>query len=340
MRFGVINHIILFGGSRLLAELSLDIIKNGEYRLSIYTCDRQLAEPLFSTEQTLEGFLKVRNIEYRSAVDINSDPTIGDAVTDFSLGLGLGEAWSFSKDLVDRFQRRLLDFMGIRLPQYRGGAHYTWQILRQNKIGCCNLQIINEDMVQGVFDSGEIVKSKGYLFPPSARIPMEYFDHAVQQELAFIKEFLKEVKTGKDFELSRVQEDFSIHFPRLNTRRHGFINWDWDTKDIERFICAFDDPYPGASTFINMRRLHLKKCYSEPLDGLFHPFQAGLIYRITADAVFIASRGGTLIVKEVLDEAKRSVLKELKLGQRFFTPHEHLEEAMLCSAEYSEKGLV
>ncbi len=192
--------------------------------------------------------------------------------------------------------------MGIRLPQYRGGAHYTWQILRKNKIGCCNLQIINEDMVQGVFDSGEIVKSKEYLFPPSARIPMDYFDHAVQQEVAFIKEFLDEVQAGRDFKLFRVQENFSIYFPRLYTKKQALIDWSWDTNDIESFICAFDDPYPGAATFINGRKVRLKRCFAEYNEGNFHPFQQGLIYKIDQKAVYVASRTGTIIVESVLDD--------------------------------------
>ena len=126
----------------------------------------------------------------------------------------------------------------------------------------------------------------------------------------------------------------------MNTDRHGFINWEWDTPEIEEFICAFDAPYAGASTFVDGERVRLKKCYSEFNDGPFHPLQAGLIYKVTEDAAFVASKSGTLVVREVLNEKGQHVLKRLKLGQRFFTPREYIEEAMLFSAEYSESGLV
>jgi methionyl-tRNA formyltransferase len=340
VEFGDIRHVILFGGSRILAELSVQIREEDVYSLDVYTCDRQLNEPIYFDGTKLGAYLEHHKIEFISTDDINEAPTIRNRITENSLGIGLGEAWTFSKDLIDRFHGRLLDFMGIRLPQYRGGAHYTWQILRKNRISCCNLQIINEQMIQGVFDSGEIVKSREYFFPPSARIPEDYFEYAVVQEINFIKEFLNEVKSGKEFQLTKVQENFSIYFPRLNTDRHGFINWNWDTEEIERFICAFDDPYGGASTFINKQRLRLKKCYSEPLDGPFHAFQSGLIYKISNGAVFIATRSGTLIVKQVLDEIGKNVLHDLRPGQRFFTPAQYLEEALLFNAEYSEKGLV
>jgi len=195
-------------------------------------------------------------------------------------------------------------------------------------------------MVQGIFDSGEIVKSREYFFPPSARIPEDYFEFAVEQEIEFIKEFLNEVNVAKDFELTKLQENFSIYFPRLNSLGHGFIDWSWDTDDIENFICAFDEPYAGASTFIDGKRVHLKECYSEFNDGPFHPFQVGLIYKIYSNAVFIATRSGTLIVRSVMDENGKNIVETLRTGQRFFTPLNNLEEAMVYSAEYSAEGII
>ena len=47
--------------------------------------------------------------------------------------------------------------MGIPLPRYRGGAHFSWMIMQNEKNNGACLQLINEDMVQGVYDSGEIL---------------------------------------------------------------------------------------------------------------------------------------------------------------------------------------
>lgn len=339
MRFGSIDHIILFGGSRALAELSKDISERGDYRLSVYSCDRQLDESIYADGSTLSQFLDKYAIPYRSISDINLDPELPQEISVHTLGIGLGEVWEFSTELIAKFSGRLLDLMGIRLPQYRGGAHYTWQIMRKNRIGCCNLQFINEETVQGVFDSGEIVKSREYFFPESSRIPNDYFEVAVQEEVSFLNEFLDEVKSGKEFYLTRLQENFSIYFPRLYTPIHGLIDWSWDTGDIETFICAFDSPYVGASTFINGQQVYLKKCFSECNDGIFHPFQCGLIYKVANDAVYIATKSGTLIVKQVLDSNGASVMPNLRVGLRFITPREHLEKALLFSAVYTDQGL-
>ena len=146
MKLGTIEHIIIFGGSRLTAELAAYLKENGIYAFDIFTCERQLNDYIYTDKITLRQFLKDRSIPYYSTENINDNKIIKTVITAHSLGLGLGEAWSFSKDIIDLFAGRLLDFMGIRLPQYRGGAHYSWQILRGNRIGCCNLQIINQDM--------------------------------------------------------------------------------------------------------------------------------------------------------------------------------------------------
>jgi len=339
MMFGEINHIIIFGGSRLTAELAKEISGGNDYALDIFTCDRQLNDVIYLDGATLRQFFDQHEIPFFSTEDISRDPNIQGLISENSLGLGLGEAWSFSKELIDRFQGRLLDFMGIRLPQYRGGAHYTWQILTGNRIGCCNLQIINEYMVQGVFDSGEIVKSQEYFFPPSARIPEEYFEHAGIQEVAFIREFLDEIKKGQEFELTKVQENFSIYFPRLNTLRHGFINWTWNTEELERFICAFDSPYAGASTFVDGKKVYLKRCHVENSDGTFHPFQSGLVYRKKNNALFVATSDGTVVVKQALDEKGVDVLENIALGQRLHTPKRYLEEAMTFQAHYGPEGV-
>lgn len=327
MRFNKINRIILFGGSQCLAELSKSIIDSGKLELFIFTSRRQLNDVIYEGGITLEDSLKDLDIHYCASEDINTEPTLKALITENSLGLGLGEDWSFSKEIITQFNGALIDLMGIRLPQYRGGAHYTWQILQGNKMGASNLQIINEEMIQGIFDSGEIVKTSEYFFPASSRIPADYFAFAVKKEIAFIKEFIKEVEQDHDFELIKLQDTFTQYYPRLNTLRHGYIDWAWDSADIEKFICAFDEPYAGASTFINDEKVHLKNCYFETNDGMFHPYQIGMIYKIHNHAVFIATRSGTLIVKTIIDENGLSVFNKLKQGLRFYTPYSELELA-------------
>ncbi|MCG8637439.1 MAG: hypothetical protein MI863_26670 [Desulfobacterales bacterium] len=336
--FGKIDHLLLIGGGASLYHLARHWTDKG-YRVTVFSANRHLEEDVLKEGSTLKKILKAADIDFRNPEDINTDPVFRKAGEKNGMGIGFGETWSFTRETVERFRGRLVDVMGIRLPQYRGGAHYTWQILRGNKTGAVKLQLINEDMVQGEFDSGEIVFSKEFFFPDTVRIPADYQKELAVREYETLKEFMDKVAGGACFPLASVQEEFSIYFPRLHTKSHGLINWEWDTEDIEKFIRAFDEPYPGASTYINNRRVFLKKSRFDYSDGPFHPFQQGMIYRLNPGAVFIATRNGTLIIRQVLDEDGEDVIPRLRPGDRFFTPRKELEAAMQFRADYDGNGL-
>lgn len=340
MKFGKIDNVILMGGSPQLAGFAKFLKNTKRYIVTVFSCERQLDEKIGENRETLKELLEKNQIEIFVSDNICQDEEFVSRISETTLAIGFGEVWTFDKKTVDLFNGRLLDYMGIPLPQYRGGAHYTWQILRQNKTGCCNLQLINEDMIQGVFDSGEILKSKEYFFPADARTPQDYFDAALEEDLTFLKEFLEEVQQNKEFALTKLQENFSIYFPRLYTVKQGLINWEWATKDIESFICAFDDPYLGASTFSNGQKYFLKDCYAEYKDGPFHPFQVGLIYRKTHNTVYVATKDGTIVIRKIYDEKGNNMFLFLNLGQRFYTSCHELEKSMKFSAVYDQKGIV
>ena len=67
--------------------------------------------------------------------------------------------------------------------------------------------------------------------------------------------------------------------PRLNTKIHGFIDWNWKAKHIVDFVNAFDEPYQGASTFIKGKKYLLKNAKLLKHKINFHPFQSGIIFK-------------------------------------------------------------
>lgn len=334
MKFNQINKIILFGGAPLLVATA-KWLQSSPLTVKVYTSPRHAVEPLDETGRTLQQALDQLAISYVITEDINTEPSLLQEITAETLGIGMGEAWSFSATIIQRFGGRLLDFMGIPHPRYRGGAHYTWMILRNDKTGGCNLQVINTDMVQGVFDSGEMVKSSTYEFPATVRTPLDYFNAAVQHEVAFIQEFLTEISAGKTFSLVPPDEARSLYLPRLNTLQQAWIDWSWSGEELERFICAFDEPYAGASTLLNNVRVHLKGATLDQTEAPFHPFQAGLITRITAtEGIVLATRSGHLKVRQVYTQDGQLLNAKLTLGERFFTPPEKITYAMQYRAHY------
>lgn len=338
MKFGEINKVILFGGSLTTVNLCRWLLGQG-IQVRVYTSFRHAKEPLDQEGRTLEQQLREISVPFVITADINGEVTLLEEITPKTLGIGIGEAWSFKAELIEAFDGRLLDFMGIPLPRYRGGAHYTWMILRGDRKSGCNLQVINTEMIQGVFDSGEIVFSDSFEFEAGARIPQDYFNQEAVQAVEFLKRFLQEIRNGRTFKMRKLDEKKSLYLPRVNTIQHGWIDWGWDGKQIERFIRAFDTPYAGASTRIRGQRVRLKDVRLDKREAPFHPFQSGLITRISPEeGVVIATTSGHLWVRKVIDEAGNCINKNLQTGTRFFSSPEDIRKAYEFEAVYNADG--
>jgi methionyl-tRNA formyltransferase len=117
------------------------------------------------------------------------------------------------------------------------------------------------------------------------------------------------------------------------------VNWAWSAKEIERFICAFDDPYRGASTFLFGRRLFLKNCRDAGRAESFHPIQAGLVFRRFHGGICVAVGHGAVTIRRVCDEYGNDVTDALKPGDRLHTPTTVLDAALEFRAVYTPSGL-
>ena len=100
----------------------------------------------------------------------------------------------------------------------------------------------------------------------------------------------------------------SRYNPRLNTIENGFIDWNLEPYDLINFINAFDEPYEGASTFLNngnFGRLFLKKVQLHGGDSTNHPFMTGIVTRHDKDWIVVSTIGKhMLLIEEVLNEDK------------------------------------
>ncbi len=340
---GPIDTLIFFCGPVPWLPEAARLAREQGVKVYVFGVTRHLDEffdpPSKSHPRTFRTVLEEEDISHFHVADINTSSELKSVITDKTMGIGIGEAYTFTTETLELFKRRLYDFMIIRLPQYRGGAHSTWEILRGGRLGGWNVQQVNEEMIPGGFDSGGILKTHEYVIPASARIPQDYFAAADREGFALFQDFFSEVQSGKAFSFAKVQENFASYFPRLYTLKHGWINWSWTVQEIERFICAFDEPYAGASTYLHGKRIHLKSCQSDTIDGTFHPFMTGLVYRTFAGKVFIAAKDGSIIAERILDEQGIDITATIRIGQRLYTPQSELESAMMFSAEYNTEGL-
>ena len=227
-----------------------------------------------------------------------------------------------------------MNLHGSRLPLDRGGGGFSWRIMRGDKIG---ISLIHQ-ILPGI-DTGDIVDYESYVFPENCRIPIDYYQISIDKYYSFMNGFFDKVKKNEEFICTGQPEYLSMYWPRLNTDAHGYINWSNYVEDIERFICAFDDPYKGAITYINDDKVRVKIVFSTKADGIFHPFQSGIIYRIMDGLVMVAANSGTLGINEIFNEKGENIISILKVGDRLYTPREKIEKALQYRAIYTPDGL-
>ena len=106
---------------------------------------------------------------------------------------------------------------------------------------------------------------------------------------------------------------------------NGFIDWTWSAQEIVRFCYAFDNPFGGASTYLDQERVRLKQVEIDDEVVKFHPFQYGLIYRISNNHVWIAAKDGGLKVGQIL----KPNLTVIRVGKRFVTDNLILMKAKM-----------
>ena len=73
-----------------------------------------------------------------------------------------------------------------------------------------------------------------------------------------------------------------------------------------------------------LSKVYIKKCSCNYEDAKFHPFQSGIIYRKGLDWICVAANEGSVIIEEVFDKSGKNILKNLNVGDRFFTPEKQL----------------
>jgi methionyl-tRNA formyltransferase len=286
--------------------------------------------------EELESSLRQLEINFISIEDIDS-PSVSNFLADTNgwLLLSVGAPWIFKKSTLENiFRDELLNVHGTRLPTNRGGGGFSWQIMMGNRFGFTLIHKVDEGI-----DTGPIVAFEEFLYPHSCRTPRDFEKVYRIKSLDFIKMFISKARASDcTYDEIKQLEYLSTYWPRLNTGINGWINWDWSGVDIERFILAFDDPYGGAMTTLNGKVVHLKSVYLSPQDALFHPYQSGIVYRVSKNWICVAVQGSSLIIEGVADQSGIDLCSSIKPGDRFITPRDYLEKSV-SRVVYTPSGL-
>jgi len=256
-----------------------------------------------------------------------------------TLFVSLGARYIFNKNIIKKvFRNKLINFHSTRLPFDAGSGGYSWRILKGDRINNQLVHLVDENI-----DSGPIIDYETNLFPSYCKIPKDFNQFSENKFVLFYKKFIKKIISNYKFILKYQTNYIGSYTPRLNTKINGFIDWSMDSHDLFKFINAFDDPYDGASTYLNNRKIgkvFIKSVHLHGGEVLSHPFMSGIVSRHNGDWVVVNTNGKySLIIEKVLDIKGKNIISEIKVGDRFFTPHSKLDFAKNKRIFYSSKGL-
>ncbi len=324
MKFNKINHIIVFGGSQLTLEF-LKLLKRKKIKFHYFTNKRQLSDNL-SNNLNLKDNLKKNKIKFYETEDINKNKLIKRIFTINSFGIGFGQPWKFKQKILKLMNPNLVDFMGIPMPKFRGGAHYTWMILNQNFEGGCFIQNINEKTVQGSLDSGYYYYKTNYKYPKKLKYPKDFFKYSIKKEINFLKRFLEKIRNNIPFQLKKIDERISNFYPRLLNNKNGYINWNWIAKDVVNFINGFGDPYLGGICYFKREKFYLKEAKLLYKNNL-HSLLSGTVIKKDKKNLYIQANKGVIEVNKIYNNNNINIISKFKVGDKFYNIQQNLDNS-------------
>lgn len=323
-----LKNIIFFGESSVMNKL-IQINKLLKIKTFIITSSDQAKN--ISKNINFKIFNDInKNCERYISKNFNIEQT---------LFISLGARYIFKKQIINSFLlNNLVNFHASRLPLDAGGGGMSWRIMSEDRIDNQLVHLINEKI-----DGGPILQSEMSIFPTSCRTPKDFYEYSANNFIKFYKGFIMRILNKEYFNLFNQENYLGKYFPRINTKINGFIDWNLKSYDLANFINAFDEPYNGASTFLNRGNfgtLFIKSSHLHGGEVPNHPFMSGIITRHDKKWLVVSTKNRhSLLIEKVYNNKGENIINNLKVGDRFHTPFKFLDSAKNTRIWYKSNGL-
>ena len=126
----------------------------------------------------------------------------------------------FRKETIKYFNNNLINLHGSRLPYDAGGAVYSWQILKEDRIAALTIHMIDEKYRQWSYNHAKNNVVSSYC---RTRIDLQTFCN--EKFVIMYEEFLRKLKNKEKLPLSHQSKYIGRYNPRLSTDQSGWIDW-------------------------------------------------------------------------------------------------------------------
>jgi methionyl-tRNA formyltransferase len=256
-----------------------------------------------------------------------------------TLFISIAARYIFKENTIQNFfKNNLVNIHNGRLPLDAGGGGFTWKILREDRIDNNIIHLITKKI-----DQGPILSNITSLIPKKCQTPHEIETFSNINLVKLYSDFIKNIKKNKKFNLKHQPDYIGRYNPRINSKKSSFIDWSISPYDLLNFINAFDEPFVGASTFLNngnFGKLYLKSCQLHGGDSSNHPYMAGIVSRCDRNWILVSTSGKhMLIVEKVINSKGKNIINQIKVGDRFITSPKYIYNSLKKRTFYSSKGL-
>jgi len=324
INFGVVSRFYLIGGGQTLFDAA-SYLNSKKYDVTVLTSERHHASYVKHDEAIIRLWDALSLINVKSYL-LSKFDTKHEAFKDFdsdSLLFTPSSEWIFTQEIIDRFNGRIVNIHGSALPEMKGGGGLSWNLMMGERHGGCTIHLVDAGI-----DTGDILLQQTYRLPNSVLNLEDALAYGSKQSTQLALSFLKKIESQATFNRTIQSPKAGSYWPRLKTDIHGFIDWNWTVSEISSFICAFGKPFKGASTFLAEKKVRIAASEYEVEERKFHPFQYGLVFRVSDEKFYVACKGGSLVIGDIFDDAGQRLDLTKLIGRRLHTPTHYLEAAL------------
>ncbi|OGR90235.1 MAG: hypothetical protein A2992_07945 [Elusimicrobia bacterium RIFCSPLOWO2_01_FULL_59_12] len=181
-------------------------------------------------------------------------------VRDSGADLAISVNWPvlLGKDILDAFPRGVLNAHAGDLPRFRGNACPNWAILSGQKKVVVTIHAMVPEL-----DAGPILLQRPYRLTDKTTIT-EIYEFMSRVIPAMFAEGLTRLARGRlPGKKQTAHPKRALRcYPRLPVDAE--IDWRRSARDIDRLVRASTDPFGGAYTYLEGRKLIIWKAHPEP----------------------------------------------------------------------------
>jgi methionyl-tRNA formyltransferase len=274
------------------------ILEMGGNVAGIFTLDDERRIKM-SGNKPFDDLAKEYNVPLYKIRNINDKETLGlvkkcDSDTSFVIG------WSqlVKNEFISSSKYACVGMHPTLLPRHRGRAPIPWAIIFGLKKTGVTMFHIKEEA-----DNGDIIGQ--------TEIPIEFEDDALslykkalQAHIKLIEDYFPLLQKEKAPRIK--QDEAKASYWHKRVPKDGIIDWHTSARNLYDWIRALTEPYPGAFTFYDDKKLIVWK--SRLVNEHDHNINSGMILEVNKEGFLVSTGEGLLKLVSVQFEGENKLI--------------------------------